>query len=43
MWHAESEQWIIGRKEEDRSLRDVGGCSGGPRVIDLRNRVYWTC
>ena len=43
MWHAASEQWIIGREEADRSLSDVGGCSGGPEVIDLENRVYWTC
>jgi hypothetical protein len=43
MWHAASEQWIIGREEADRTLRDVGGCSGGPEVIDLQNRVYWTC
>ena len=43
MWHAASEQWIIGREEADRSLRDVGGCSGGPEVIDLQDRVYWTC
>lgn len=43
MWHAASEQWIIGREEADRSRDDVGGCSGGPEVIDLEDRVYWTC
>ena len=43
MWHAASEQWIVGREPADRSLPDAGGCSGGPEVIDLRNRVYWTC
>lgn len=43
MWHAASEQWIIGNKEADRSRPDVGGCSGGPEVIDFKNRVYWTC
>jgi hypothetical protein len=43
MWHAGSGQWIIGRRASDRSLRDVGGCSGGPEVIDLANKVYWTC
>lgn len=21
----------------------VGGCGGGPEVIDLENRTYWTC
>ena len=43
MWHAASEQWIIGQEETDLSLRDVGGCSDGPSVIDLARRIYWTC
>lgn len=43
MWHAASARWIIGLDEADRSLRDVGGCSGGPEVIDLQYRIYWTC
>ena len=43
MWHAATEQWIVGHEEADSSLPDVGGCSGGPQVIDLENRVYWTC
>lgn len=21
----------------------VGGCSDGPEVIDLEERIYWTC
>ena len=43
MWHAGSKQWIIGSKESDRSLEDVGGCSDGPEVVDLVGKVYWTC
>lgn len=43
MWHAGAGQWIIGHDESDRDLQDVGGCTGGPEVIDLVNRVYWTC
>lgn len=43
MWHAGSAQWIIGHKAADRQVRDVGGCSGGPEVVDLAHRIYWTC
>lgn len=43
MWHSASQQWIIGRQEADRELRDVGGCSSGPEVVDLVKRVYWSC
>jgi hypothetical protein len=41
--HAKSGQWIIVRTPADREAEDVGGCSDGPTVIDLRNKVYWTC
>jgi hypothetical protein len=43
MWHAASRQWIVGNAEPDRHAREVGDCSDGPEVIDLRKRVYWTC
>ncbi|MFZ6875960.1 hypothetical protein ACO0LF_28190 [Undibacterium sp. Di27W] len=43
MWHAASKQWIIGTDKADRYAKDVGGCSAGPDVIDLRKRIYWTC
>ena len=43
MWHLQSKQWIIGQAPGDRSANEVGGCSDGPEVIDLANRVYWTC
>ena len=43
MWHAASGQWIIGHKESDRSIQDVGGCSDGPEVVDLAAKIYWTC
>jgi len=43
MWHAASKQWIIGTSKADRYARDVGGCSDGPDVVDLRKRIYWTC
>jgi len=43
MWHADSKQWIVGHDKSDRYLEDVGGCSDGPSVVDLKNRIYWTC
>lgn len=43
MWHPGSGQWIIGSNDSDRSLRDVGGCSDGPEVVDLAAKTYWTC
>ena len=39
-WHAKSKQWIIGDGTDD-STEDVGACTGGPPVIDLRHRIYW--
>ena len=42
-WHAASEQWIIVTSDEDRLATEVGGCSDGPEVVDLKKRIYWTC
>ena len=43
VWHAKSSQWIIATSHADRDADDVGGCSDGPDVVDLQNRIYWTC
>jgi hypothetical protein len=43
MWHEASGKWIIGDSQEDRFAKDVGGCSDGPEVVDLRKKIYWTC
>jgi hypothetical protein len=43
MWHAASQQWIIGYSEQDRNATDVGGCTDGPSVVDLVKLEYWTC
>jgi hypothetical protein len=43
MWHSASGQWIIGDTPNDAKLSDVGGCSDGPEVVDLKNHVFWTC
>jgi hypothetical protein len=43
MWHAASQQWIIGDSDADREAGEVGGCSDGPSVVDLVKLEYWTC
>ncbi|HEY1137241.1 MAG TPA: hypothetical protein VGE64_07110 [Xanthomonadaceae bacterium] len=43
MWHAASKQWILGKDAADRTAEEVGGCSDGPEVVDVKKRVYWTC
>ena len=43
MWHSQSQQWIIGTTPSDKDAQEVGGCTGGPTVVDLEKRIYWTC
>jgi hypothetical protein len=43
LWHAITRQWIIGHNEDDADIVEVGGCSGGPFVVDLEQKVFWTC
>jgi hypothetical protein len=43
MWHRASKQWIIAQQPSDQLAKEVGGCSDGPEVIDLRKKIYWMC
>lgn len=43
MWHSKSHQWILGHRDVDHEAPEVGGCSGGPNVIDFRTRIIWSC
>ena len=43
LWHVASKQWIIGESESDADVEVVGGCSDGPTVVDLAQKVFWTC
>ena len=38
-----SGKWIIGRKEADKELDEIGGCTDGPREIDFENKTFWMC
>jgi len=35
--------WIIGRIPADTQSDEVGGCSGGPAIIDFKYKRYWMC
>ena len=38
-----SGEWIIGSEASDKELDEVGGCTGGPAIIDFKNKKYWMC
>ncbi|HNP69197.1 MAG TPA: hypothetical protein PKH16_14915 [Aequorivita sp.] len=38
-----SGQWIIGTEPKDKELEEVGGCTGGPAIIDFKEEKYWMC
>lgn len=35
--------WIIGTEPSDKDLDEIGGCTGGPAIIDFQNKKYWMC
>ncbi|MDN4165922.1 hypothetical protein QWY31_10435 [Cytophagales bacterium LB-30] len=41
--HKYTSKWIIATKPEDEFAEEVGGCSDGPRIIDFKNKKWWTC
>ncbi|MDH5180631.1 MAG: hypothetical protein OEZ39_19360 [Gammaproteobacteria bacterium] len=43
VWHEKSQEWIISTDPADLNAEDVGGCSDGPTVVDLKEKIYWTC
>jgi len=38
-----SGEWIISNEPGDKELDEVGGCTGGPAIIDFKNKKYWMC
>ncbi|MGV3541472.1 MAG: hypothetical protein ACO1OQ_16770 [Rufibacter sp.] len=38
-----SGNWIIAHSKVDVDLDEVGGCTGGPAIIDFEQRKYWMC
>jgi len=43
MLHKPTGKWIIGHAPKDKEAEEVGGCSGGPAVIDFQLKKWWTC
>jgi len=41
--HKETGSWIIGASEKDALASEIGGCTGGPNIIELKKRIFWTC
>jgi hypothetical protein len=35
--------WIIGKSKSDAQVHEIGGCTGGPTVVDFKTRKYWMC
>lgn len=38
-----SGQWIIGTNPSDKEVEEIGGCTGGPAIIDFKYKKYWMC
>lgn len=38
-----SGSWIIANSPLDAELNEVGGCTGGPSIIDFKEKKYWIC
>lgn len=43
IFHQKSQAWIISTSDDDINANEVGGCSDGPTVLDLMNKIYWSC
>lgn len=35
--------WIITKSENDIESEEIGGCTGGPAIIDFKEKKYWMC
>ena len=41
--HTRTGKWIIAHSKKDKDAEHIGGCTGGPSIIDFKNKKYWTC
>ncbi|GGD40918.1 hypothetical protein [Pseudoxanthomonas indica] len=42
-WNGNVGRWIVARTPADVEATEVGACTEGPEVVDLEQRIYWTC
>ena len=43
MKHRKTGKWIIAKSKADKDARKIGGCTGGPSVIDFKKKKFWSC
>lgn len=43
MKHVPTGQWIIGHRPGDAHVKDVGGFTEGPSVINFKKKLFWMC
>lgn len=36
-------KWIVGHSTKDRNAEEIGGCTGGPPIIDFKHKIFWMC
>jgi hypothetical protein len=43
LWNGRKGKWILARDADDANATEIGGCTDGPEVVDLEQRIYWKC
>ncbi len=43
MKHTKTGKWIIGHNLKDKDAEEIGGCSGGPPIIDFKQKKFYSC
>ncbi len=43
IFHQKAQVWIISTSPDDINADEVGDCSDGPTMVDLLNKIYWSC
>lgn len=43
MRHTKTGKWIIGKSIADKAAKEIGGCTGGPSMIDFTHKNFWSC
>ena len=41
--HEKSGKWVVSESISDLTEKEIGACAGGPHIIDLKNKIFWSC
>lgn len=41
--HKSTGKIIISHSEKDTNAKEIGGCTDGPLIIDIENKILWLC